>query len=357
MAKGPKILVIGAGLIGLSTAYALKNKGADVTIVDARPNAMLGTSYSNSGMLHISQSRAWVGMDNPEDSFKPTLSVLSLAKESRKILKRNLQSLNLTDILSRRDGGYQIFTDSRALENAQKNYDALGVETKPVSHPVNTFGHKGLHFPKDGSGDAFEYGRAVAKYLEAQGVLFIYGASDLRLRSGARGVTAQLRGHIFHSDHIVVCAGPHTPRVLEPLGLSLRLKNVRGFAVNFQRPDRVLPNVPVMDAQSRSALTILGDTLRLSGTVGEISAHPLLKRWFQLAPAMMSALSPAKEVWSGLRPMSPAGRPYISETPLPNFWVNTGHGHMGWTLCAGSGVLMSDMILQGKTDLRFAYPR
>lgn len=355
MAVGPKILVIGAGLIGLSTAHALQKNGAEVTVADARSGPMFGTSYSNSGMLHTSQSRAWVGMDNPEDSFKPTLSVLDLAKTSRQSLEKNLRDLNLTETLSRPNGGYQIFTDSEAAEKAHKNYEALGIKTERVTHPVNTFGHLALHFPQDGSGDAFEYGRALAKHLEERGAVFIYKAGDLRLRSGEGGVTAQLRGHIFHCDHIVVCAGPQTPQILAQLGLKFRLNNIRGFAVNFQRPDRLLPNVPVMDAQSRSALTVLGDTLRLSGTIGEISAHPLLKRWFQLAPNLMSSLSPAKEVWSGLRPMSPLGRPYISGTSLPNLWVNAGHGHMGWTLCAGSGALMSDMILKGKTDIRFVY--
>ena len=108
-----------------------------------------------------------------------------------------------------------------------------------------------------------------------------------------------------------------------------------------------------MDAESRSAMTVLGQTLRFSGTLGEASAQPLLKRWFHLAPDIMSVLSPAREIWSGLRPISPRGRPYISATPIPNLWVNTGHGHMGWTLCTGSGELMSEMILGEKEDTRF----
>jgi len=238
---------------------------------------------------------------------------------------------------------------------AQSEYEAIGIKTELRSHPVKTLGHLALYFPDDRSGNAYEYGLALAKDVEAKGGVFIYGASDLRLRSGDKGVTAQLRGHIFHCDHIVVCAGPQSPRVLDQLGLTLSLNNVRGFAVNFARPNMVLPEAPLMDGVSRSAMTVLGDTLRLSGTLGEISAHPLLKRWFDLAPNVMAALSPAKEIWSGLRPVSPLGRPYISGTSLPNLWVNTGHAHMGWTLCAGAGELMSGMILEGKKDPRFSY--
>jgi D-amino-acid dehydrogenase len=139
------------------------------------------------------------------------------------------------------------------------------------------------------------------------------------------------------------------------LGLKLAVTNARGYAVNFDRPAVELPEAPLMDAQSRSAMTVFGDTLRLSGTVGEASAHPLLKRWYHLIPDIMSQLAPAREIWSGLRPLSPMGRPYISGTSIPGLWVNTGHGHMGWTLCAGSADLMADMVLEGREDNRFAY--
>jgi D-amino-acid dehydrogenase len=355
MPKEPRILVIGAGLIGLSTAHALHEKGAEVTVLDARSGPMHGTSYSNSGMIHISQSRPWVGGGDLPHNEAPVQSVLSLARNSQKILERNFHNLGLLETLSRPAGNYQLFEDDHAARAAQSEYEDIGIRTELMSDAVKTLGHLALHFPDDRSGNAYDYGTALAKDLEAQKTVFIYKASDLRLRAGDKGVTAQLRGHIFHCDHIVVCAGPQSSRVLSQLGLSLPLNNVRGFAVNFERPDVPLPEAPLMDGVSRSALTVFENSLRLSGTLGEMSAHPLLKRWFHLAPHVMAALSPAKEVWSGLRPVSPLGRPYISRTPFPNLWVNTGHAHMGWTLCAGAGALMAEMILEGKKDLRFSY--
>lgn len=349
------ILVIGAGLIGLSTAHALQKKGAQVTLVDARSGPMRGTSYSNSGMIHISQSRPWVGGEGLPHNEAPTQSVLSLARDSQQILERNFHDLGLSETLSRPTGNYQIFEDGQTAKRAQAEYEEIGVRTELMSDAVKTLGHLALHFPDDRSGNAYDYGAALSSELERQKAVFIYNASDLRLRAGDKGVTAQLRGHIFHCDHIVVCAGPQSPRVLNQLGLSLSLNNVRGFAVNFERPNMPLPEAPLMDGVTRSAMTVFEESLRLSGTLGEMSAHPLLKRWFELAPNVMAALSPAKEIWSGLRPVSPLGRPYISGTSFPNLWVNTGHAHMGWTLCAGAGALMAEMILKDKKDPRFSY--
>ena len=86
------------------------------------------------------------------------------------------------------------------------------------------------------------------------------------------------------------------------------------------------------------------------GHVDEISEVALLERWSELAPDIINSLKPAKEIWSGLRPMSLSGKPYICETSLSGLWVNTGHGHMGWTLCAGSAELINEMITKGKFD-------
>ncbi|CAM3882067.1 Glycine/D-amino acid oxidase-like deaminating enzyme [Litorimonas haliclonae] len=355
MVRAPKILVMGAGLIGLSTAEALQRRGAEVTVTDARSDVMHGTSYSNSGMIHPSQSRPWHSSGDESFDRDATKAVLRLAKDSQGLLLERFQSLGLGEALTRPAGCYQIFENSLEAQAAQEFYLSVGIEADLVSDAIKTLGHLALHFPADRSGDAYAYGRALQERLSENGAVFIYKASDLKLRQGRNGVTAQLRGHIFHCDHVVICTGPQSAEVLAQLGLSLPLTQARGFAVNFDRPNLELAEQPIMDAQSHSAMTVLGNTLRFSGTVGEASAQPLLKRWFHLAPDVMSAVAPAREIWSGLRPVSPRGRPYISGTSIPHLWVNTGHGHMGWSLCAGSGELMAEMIMDGKEDARFGF--
>ena len=353
MASQLNILIIGAGLIGLSTADQLLSRGANVTLIDARSGAAKGTSYSNSGMIHPSQARPWMftGSDVQEDAvFNATHD---LAIKSKHILEDKLTAMGLWE---KRDvsGCYKIYPNMDAARHAQSRYAEDEIMSRVVMDVKATLGHTTLYFENDIWANAYSYCKALETDLHERGATFIYEATDLRMRRSDKGVVAVLEGHIFKADHVIICAGPQSGDVMAKLDLKLSLKKLRGFAVNFDRPDIELPPAPLMDSQTKSAMTIYDDHIRFSGTVGEDSARPLLKRWYELAPNIMASLKPANEIWSGLRPMSKAGRPYIGPTSVEGLWVNTGHGHMGWTLSAGSGALMARMIMSGETDERFA---
>ena len=353
MQSGLNILIIGAGLIGLSSANALVTRGHRVTVVDARSGPSQGTSYANSGMVHPSQAQPWLFDGDAmmeEAAFK---AVYELAERSKLLLQDKLLDLGLyTDHPV--PGCYKLYDDIASARLAQKHYFDKGVMSRAVIDIEATLGHSALYFEGDMWGNARDYALALEKDIKFCGAVFIYDAPDLRIRRGDQGVTAQMKGHIFHADHVIVAAGPQSPDVLKQVGINLPMKLLRGFAVNFERPDISLPFAPLMDTKTHSAMTIFKDHLRLSGTVNEESARPLLQRWCELAPNIMSALKPATEIWSGLRPISKAGRPYIGPTSVKGLWVNTGHGHMGWTLSAGSGELIANMILDGVEDERFA---
>lgn len=353
MQNGLNILIIGAGLIGLSSADVLMMRGHQVTIVEARSGPARGTSYANSGMIHPSQARPWLfaGDKVMEDAaFK---AVHALAERSKVLLQDKLLEFGLYADHPV-PGCYKLYADIAAARLAQKYYFDNGINSRAVIDVEATLGHSALYFEGDMWGNARDYALALEANLKSRGAVFIYDAPDLRIRRGDQGVTAQMNGHIFHADHVIVAAGPQSPEVLAQLGLSLPMKHVRGFSVNFEKPDIALPFAPLMDAKTHSAMTVFKNHLRLSGTVNEESARPLLQRWCELAPNIISALKPATEIWSGLRPMSKAGRPYIGTTSIKGLWVNTGHGHMGWTLSAGSGELLANMILDGAEDERFA---
>jgi len=353
MQSGLNILIIGAGLIGLSSADALMARGHQVTVVDARPGPARGTSYANSGMIHPSQARPWL-FDGEKAMEEATFkAVHALALRSKLLLQDKLLELGLyTDHAV--PGCYKLYPDMDAARLAQQFYIESGVMSRAVMDVEATLGHCALYFEGDMWGNAREYALALEADIKTRGAVFIYDAPDLRIRRSGQSVTAQMKGHIFHADHVIIAAGPQSPDVLAQLGLSLPLKQLRGFSVNFDKPDIALPFAPLMDSKSHSAMTVFKDHLRISGTINEDSARPLLQRWCELAPNIMSALKPATEIWSGVRPMSKAGRPYIGPTSVRGLWVNTGHGHMGWTLSAGSGELIANMILDGLEDERFA---
>ena len=353
MQSGLNILIIGAGLIGLSSADALMSRGHKVTIVEARSGPAHGTSYANSGMIHPSQARPWVFDGGPELEDAAFKAVYELAQRSKLLLQDKLLHLGLYSDQPV-PGCYKLYADMDSARLAQQHYMESGVTSRAVMDVEATLGHCALYFEGDMWGNAREYALALEADIKARGAVFIYDAPDLRIRRGDQGVTAQMKGHIFHADHVIVAAGPQSPAVLGQLGMRLPMKNIRGFSVNFDKPDMALPFAPLMDAKSHSAMTIFKDHLRLSGTVNEDSARPLLQRWCELAPNIMSALKPATEIWSGLRPISKAGRPYIGPTSVKGLWVNTGHGHMGWTLSAGSGELIANMISDDAQDERFA---
>ena len=353
MNTSPHILIIGAGLIGLSTADHLLRRGAAVTLIDIRSGPGKGTSYSNSAMIHPSQARPWFFDGNQTQEDAAYKAVHDLAEKSKHILEERLNALGL---FKKRDisGCYKIYSTMEAARHAQEKYSNDGIMSRVVMDVKATLGHVALYFEDDMWGNAYTYCKALAADIHARGATFIYDAKTTRMRRNDDGVVASLEGHIFKADHVVVCAGPQSGDILATLGLNLFIDKLRGFSVNFERPNIALPPAPLMDARSHSAMTIFDDHVRFSGTVGEESARPLLKRWYELAPDIMGALKPATEIWSGLRPMSKVGRPYIGPTEIPNLWVNTGHGHMGWTLSAGSGDLLARLLMNGEVDERFA---
>lgn len=353
------ILIIGAGLIGLCTADALSARGAQVAVIDGRPGPCEGTSFSNSGMIHPSQAMSWEPSlsSSPEAAKARLFSARATARLGERSKEALLQKMADMNIPPREPGCRQVFSDMDAARDAQTRYAEIGVEAHVLDPSEETFGLAACHFPNDTSADARVFGCALAEDLQKRGVSCVYGAEEQAIRRGEDGFSVRTEKGIFQANHLVVAAGVRSSECLAHLGLTLDIKSVAGAAADFDLPydDGLLPACPIMDAQSRSALTIFADRVRISGGWGVDAVEPLLARWTDIAPNIMRKLGVPRMHWSGLRPVSQEGRPYISGTSIPKLWVNTGHGHMGWTLCTGSGELMAQMILDGKTDRQFEY--
>jgi len=354
MTQYPHILIIGGGLIGIANARTFITRGAKVTLIEQQASIGRGAGYANSGMIHPSQAWPWV-----ESGLDETVQLLAarrvaiLAKNAPDHLKQRMQSLSLPDI-DRSGGCYQIFDSMSARNTAKTRYQQIGIrakESEQISRPA-------LYFPDDFSGNAYAWCRAEIEALIADGLDLRLNA-QIKLSASNSGIKAIVNEKIISADHIILSAGHGTNAALSPLNLSLPLQAVRGFALDFNASsiDMPLPEAPVMDAGSRTALTIFGHTLRLSGTLGEVSARPLWQKWCHLMPELMQQLPPPHRIWSGDRPVSLLGRPFIGETPHKGLWVNTGHGHMGWTLSTASAELMARMILDDQTAPDFAWPK
>ena len=354
--SSPQIVIVGAGLIGLSTADSLLSRGARVTLIDARKGPARGTSFANSGMIHPSQVRPWASDRDVSDAAVTAL--YDLAVRSRRQIGLRMNALGLTDALRRPRGCYQIFDDARSCEMTRQTLVTDGISVNRVeTDPL--FDRPTLFYPDDRSADAREYGVRLSEDLVARGATLIFDAVQTRLfRDEAGHPQIALGHHVFDTDAIVICAGAQSETVLSSLDISCPVKPVRGWAADFAWTNEALrsawPSTPVMDAPSRSAFTPFVDRFRLSGTWGQESASPLLKRWFQLAPDNMRQAGRPLAIWSGLRPVSPLGRPFIGRTRFENLFVNTGHGHLGWTLCAGSGELLADILYDKLSAPEFA---
>ncbi len=354
MESSPNITIIGAGLIGLCSADALSSRGVNVTVIDARPGPCEGTSFSNSGMIHPSQALSW-------DTPKPSPSDLDAARVTAALAKRSRDLLvDMTKRLGlpvRPGGCLQIFKDFETARSAQKSYGEIGILSNIVIDPIDSFGRPACQFPNDNSGDARAFGCALEMDLRARGVSFIYGAADTDVRHTGAGFTVRVSDQILKADHLILAAGIQTASLLSKFEIRMQLKAVSGAAADFVLPEIIddLPSCPVMDTESRSAMTVFKNRVRISGGWGLEDPASLVECWRDIAPALMLRLGRPRSTWTGVRPVSPVGRPYISGSSIPNLWVNTGHGHMGWTLCAGSGELMSELILDGRRDSRFAF--
>jgi D-amino-acid dehydrogenase len=226
----------------------------------------------------------------------------------------------------------------------------------------------GTYAPYDESGDAHLFTRNLAQACAARGVTFCYDTSVERLEADSERVRAvQVRrggaSVRMQADAVLVCLGVQSPFLLERLGVRLPVYPVKGYSVTIPvaRPE-LAPSVCITDETHKMAVTRLGDRLRVAGTaeldgydtsINEVRCAALLERARQLFPGA-GDLDRAQK-WAGLRPATPGNVPVIGRTRWPNLFLNTGHGTLGWTLCAGSGRSIAD-IMSGRTppvDFRF----
>lgn len=400
------VIVIGAGVTGTTTAWYLRAAGVKVTLIDAADLPACGASAANGGMLHASHAEPWnapgVGWDllrhlGRVDSpllLRPralpgilpwgvaflwnsrrsrfernTLLNAQLAEYSLRQLRTLQQELKL-DFGFAESGILKIFQDPESLARNRAASAAMakvGVRfeewdntrvaaEEPTLEPI---GHRlcgALFFPDDAIGNAAAFTRELAVAAKRAGVRWRpkTRVTGWRLFRGRINGVETSAGPMA-ADAVVLASGFAAPALVRRLGLRLPVTPVKGYSLTLTLPEKWQPRLPIIDDANKVVLTPLDGRLRLAGTaeftgadlrLNASRAANVLAQCRRTLPRLPEYFDPeTMEPWTGLRPMSTRGTPILGPTRIPGLYLNTGAGHLGWTLACGSAGLVRDSIL------------
>ena len=408
------ILILGSGVIGTTTAYYLAKAGHQVTVVDRQPGPALETSFANAGEVSPGYSSPWAGPGVPAKAIQwmlmhhsplviwPMLDMamwrwgaqmlrnctearyainkgrmVRLAEYSRDCLMA-LRAETGIQYDDRAQGTVQLFRTQKQLDGIGKDVDIL----KQYKVPFEVLDREGyckyepalnlvkekfvgaLRLPGDETGDCFKFTNTIADMAKAVGVTFRFDTtieglnhaggkiSGVRTRQGTRS-------EVLTADAYLVALGSYSPQLVKPLGIDLPVYPVKGYSITLPITNsQYAPESTLMDETHKVAVTRLGDRIRVGGTA-ELAGFSLALREARRATLnhVVTDLFPKggdvsqAEFWCGLRPMTPDGTPILGGTHLPNLYLATGHGTLGWTMAAGTGRVMADVISGRKPDI------
>ncbi|MCW6534298.1 D-amino acid dehydrogenase [Sphingomonas lycopersici] len=399
-----RVIVLGAGVVGVTSAYYLQQAGHEVVVIDRQPGPALETSFANAGEVSPGYASPWAAPGIPQKAVrwlmmkhaplilrpKPDAAMLrwlammlrnctearyalnksrmvGLAEFSRDELKVLREKLGIA-YDERAQGTLQLFRTEKQLAGAAKDMavlDDFGVEYELLDRAgcvgaepglAATSGKfvGGLRLPGDETGDCQMFTRQLADWLAANGVDFRYNTNIEALERDAGRVSGvRTNAGLVRGDAYLVALASFSPALLKLFGLGLPVYPVKGYSITapVADPDRA-PVSTLLDETYKIAITRLGSRVRVGG-MAEISGfdNSLPARRQATLLHSLTDLFPGGAIvdgetnyWSGLRPMTPDGPPVIGATPVDNLFLNTGHGTLGWTMGCGSGHLIASLI-------------
>ena len=401
-----KIVVLGAGVIGVTSAWYLAEAGHEVTVVDRRAQPGLETSFANGGQISAGHAEPWakpaalpkilkwLGHEDAPLLFRPRVdwaqwrwglgflrecvpgrfernarTLAGLAGYSRDCLRALRASTGIHyDELTR--GILQFATrdaDLRVLEAQARAMNAFGarrefktadecVALEPALRSSKEKVLGGLYDPHDESGDAHKFTMELARRCEQRGVQFRFGHTVARIEAAGDRVEGVdgVRG-----DAYVVALGSYSPLLLRRLGIRIPVYPLKGYSITLETKEG--PTVSLTDEAAKIVISRLGNRLRAAGTaeltgydtsINETRCNAIMQRIRTLFPD----IAPGEvKTWAGLRPATPSNVPVIGRTRLANLFLNTGHGTLGWTLACGSGRALADIVSGRKPEVDFRF--
>ena len=408
-----KVIVLGGGVIGASTAYYLARAGADVTLLERQDGVALETSFANAGQVSPGYSTPWAAPGIPLKAVKwlfqkhAPLSIrpdgtlfqlrwmahmlrhctsaryavnkermTRLAEYSRDCL-RQLRADTGIEYEQRSLGTLQVFRTAAQLQAARRDTAVLqecGVPYRLMTDVAELAEYEpalararglvgGLQLPGDETGDCQRFTTALAEQARALGVRFRMGAeiAELLPRGGQIGGVRLASGEVLSADRYVLALGSYSRALLGPLGLELPVYPVKGYSLTVPLLDPAnAPRSTVMDETYKVAITRFDQRIRVGGMAElggfDLRLNPRRRETLELVLGNLFTGGdiPRAEFWTGLRPMTPDSTPVVGATRYANLLLNTGHGTLGWTMAAGSGKLVADLTLGRQPDISTA---
>jgi D-amino-acid dehydrogenase len=399
-----RVIVLGAGVVGVTTAWYLSAAGHEVTVIDRQPSPAQETSFANGGQISVSHAEPWANPTAPlkvlewlgrEDApllwrWRADLrqwlwglrflreclpgrtrtniaAILRLALYSRASLRALRQTTGISyDHLER--GILHLYFDEQEFAHAARQAELMrefgceriikNTEECHLLEPALIHGKLklvgGTYTSEDESGDACQFTQKLADLCALRGVEFHFNQPiDALLEEGGCIVGVRLHDrNILTGDVYIVALGSYSSMLLHPLGIRLALQPGKGYSATLPLDEKsIAPTVSLIDDQHKLVFSRLGQRLRIAGTaefsgydtsLNDVRCQALLDRALQLFPRVGN--TEQVEFWTGLRPVTPGNVPLVGATRYGNLYLNTGHGTLGWTLACGSGRVLADLV-------------
>ncbi|MEH6627898.1 MAG: D-amino acid dehydrogenase [Motiliproteus sp.] len=405
-----KIIILGSGVVGVTSAYYLAQMGHEVTVVDRQAQPALETSFGNAGQISPGYSAPWAAPGIPIKAMKWLMSehsplaiqpkldpamwawvvkmltnctenrysinkerMMRLAEYSRDCLMSLREDLDIR-YEGRQQGTLQLFRKQQQIVDSSKDIDVLKscgvafeelnvdgcIAAEPALARVKDKFVGGLRLPGDETGDCFQFTQTLAEEAKNLGVKFRFNTHIQELLSDdGQIIGVKTSAGTLKADQYVVAMGSYSSQLLNKVGVRLPIIPVKGYSLTLPITDQgAAPVSTVMDETYKVAMTRFDDRIRVAGTAELASFDMALpdKRRDTISFVVNDVFPDGgdlehAEFWTGLRPMTPDGTPIVGKTEISNLYTNCGHGTLGWTMSCGSAQLLADLISNRETHI------
>lgn len=405
-----RVLVLGSGVIGTTSAYYLARQGFEVVVVDRQAGPALETSHANAGQVSPGYASPWAAPGVPLKALKwlfqkhaplairltgdsnqylwmaqmlRNCTAARYAVNKERMVRLSEYSRDCLDELrqdtgiayeGRQLGTTQIFRTQQQVDAAAKDIAVLERSGVPfelldrdgvarVEPALAAVKHKlagGLRLPNDQTGDCFLFTNRLAAEARRLGVEFRFGAEIQQLSAnGDRLDGVRVDGELLTADYYVLALGSYSPQLLAPLGIRAPVYPLKGYSLTVPIVDASMaPTSTILDETYKVAITRFDDRIRVGGMAEicgfDLNLDPRRRATLEMITGDLyprgGDLAQAS-FWTGLRPATPDGTPIVGATRYRNLFLNTGHGTLGWTMACGSGRLLADLIARKQPQI------